>query len=81
MRSTALLALAAALCMAQGARATSNYINQTKSVFYSAKDGLPTQGTLNGSVVDLDDLSPAISLNKTEAELNCASGYMSVKLK
>ncbi len=56
---------------------TSNYEKQAISVLYPENftgDGLPSQGVLNGTVTELDTLSPRIVLNKTDAVLNCSSG-------
>lgn len=56
---------------------TSNYVKQAISVTYE-EEGLPTQGVLNGTVTELDTLSPRIVLNKTDAALNCSSGKVIV---
>merc|ERR1719512_136656 len=42
--------------------------------------GLPEFGTLNGTVTELDTLSSTINLNRTDAALNCSSGFMSIEL-
>ena len=57
-----------------------NYERQAISITYE-DEGLPVFGTLNGTVTELETLSPSIALNKTEASLGCASGFMNVKLK
>jgi len=67
---------------------TSNYDRQAISIEYEPlndthtnDEGLPLYGTLNGTVTELDDISSSISLNKTKATLNCAAGYMDVKMQ
>jgi len=67
---------------------TSNYDRQAISIEYEPlndthtnDEGLPLYGTLNGTVTELDDISSSISLNKTQATLNCAAGYMDVKMQ
>ena len=66
---------------------TSNYDKQAISIEYeplnnthNTDDGLPLYGTLNGTVTELDDIASTISLNKTQATLSCAAGYMDVKM-
>ncbi len=76
-----MLLLLLAPLLASAETPSNNYEKQSLSVSYSEEDGLPTTGVLNGTVTELDDLSPTIALNKTQAELNCSSGFMSVKLK
>jgi len=63
-----------------GASPQSNYDLQALSVEYEGA-GLPEFGTLNGTVTELDSLSSTINLNRTDAALNCSSGYMSIELK
>eukprot|EP00092_Neocalanus_flemingeri_P005446 GFUD01005869.1.p1 GENE.GFUD01005869.1~~GFUD01005869.1.p1 ORF type:complete len:775 (+),score=162.24 GFUD01005869.1:56-2380(+) len=58
----------------------SNYDLQALSVEYEGA-GLPEFGTLNGTVTELDSLSSTINLNRTDAALNCSSGFMSIELK
>jgi len=67
---------------------TSNYDKQAISIEYeplndthTSDEGLPLYGTLNGTVTELDQISSSISLNKTKAQLNCAAGYMDVKME
>ena len=67
---------------------TSNYDKQAISIEYEPlndthtnDEGLPLYGTLNGTVTELDQISSSISLNKTKAQLNCAAGYMDVKME
>ena len=67
---TALLAAVAAPVLGD----TSNYVKQAISTNFSEHEGLPTQGVLNGTVTELDDISHRIVLNKTDAALNCSSG-------
>jgi len=57
----------------------SNYDLQALSVEYEGA-GLPEFGTLNGTVTELDTLSSTINLNRTDAALNCSSGFMSIEL-
>ena len=57
-----------------------NYDKQAISISYE-NEGLPLFGTLNGTVTELDQISSTISLNKTKADLNCSSGFMSVKMQ
>jgi len=66
---------------------TSNYAKQAISIEYEPlnntltnDEGLPLYGTLNGTVTELDDIASTISLNKTQAALSCAAGYMDVKM-
>jgi len=63
-----------------GASPQSNYNLQAISVEYEGA-GLPEFGTLNGTVTELDTLSSTINLNRTDAALNCSSGFMSIELK
>jgi len=63
-----------------GANPQSNYDLQALSVEYEGA-GLPEFGTLNGTVTELDTLSSTINLNRTDASLNCSSGFMSIELK
>eukprot|EP00091_Calanus_sinicus_P019229 TRINITY_DN4736_c0_g1_i2.p1 TRINITY_DN4736_c0_g1~~TRINITY_DN4736_c0_g1_i2.p1 ORF type:complete len:711 (+),score=186.10 TRINITY_DN4736_c0_g1_i2:233-2365(+) len=63
-----------------GASPQSNYDLQALSVEYEGA-GLPEFGTLNGTVTELDTLSSTINLNRTDAALNCSSGFMSIELK
>ena len=58
---------------------STNYNQQAISINYEG-EGLPTHGTLNGTVIELDALLPTIALNKTEAYLECSSGFMNIKL-
>ena len=67
---------------------TSNYDKQAISIEYEPLNdtltddkGLPLYGTLNGTVTELDQISSTISLNKTQATLNCAAGYMDVQMQ
>jgi len=60
-------------------RAQSNYDQQALSIEYEG-EGLPEFGTLNGTVTELDTLSSSITLNKTDASLNCSAGYMNIGL-
>merc|ERR1712038_1431545 len=67
---------------------TSNYDKQAISIEYEPlndthtnDEGLPLYGTLNGTVTELDQISSSIALNKTKAQLNCAAGYMDVKME
>jgi len=67
---------------------TSNYDKQAISIEYeplndthTSDEGLPLYGTLNGTVTELDQISSSIALNKTKAQLNCAAGYMDVKME
>jgi hypothetical protein len=69
--ATAAFAFLIVLGLASGD--TSNYDKQAISITYEG-EGLPTQGLLNGTVTELDTLSPRIVLNKTDAALNCSSG-------
>jgi len=57
-----------------------NYDQQALSIEYEG-EGLPEFGTLNGTVTELDTLSSSITLNKTDATLNCSAGYMNIGLK
>lgn len=60
--------------------AQSNYASQANNIEYQG-EGLPDEATLDGKVTKLDDLSPVIFLNRTQAALNCASGSMQIELK
>jgi len=62
-----------------GGSPQSNYDLQALSVEYEGA-GLPEFGTLNGTVTELDTLSSTINLNRTDAALNCSSGFMSIEL-
>ena len=69
-------------------RETSNYDKQAISIEYEPlndthtnDEGLPQYGTLNGTVTELDQISSSIRLNKTNAELDCAAGYMDVRMQ
>ena len=73
MVTTALLLCALLAAPALGSD-TSNYEKQAISINYVEHEGLPTQGVLNGTVTELDDISHRIVLNKTDAALNCSSG-------
>ncbi len=44
-----------------------NYEKQSLQISYDKEDGLPTFGTLNGTVTELDTIAPNIALNKTDA--------------
>ncbi|XP_030759070.1 uncharacterized protein LOC115884588 [Sitophilus oryzae] len=57
----------------------SNYANQANNIEYIG-EGLPPDATLGGKLTHLDDLSPDINLNKTQADLNCAAGSMQIDL-
>lgn len=62
--------------------AKTNYEQQGISITYEEEEGvLPSFGTLNGTVTELDTIKPTIALNKTEAFLKCDSGDMNVQLK
>lgn len=74
---TVLLVLYAFSTTVQG---QSNYASQANNIEYQG-EGLPEQATLDGKVTKLDDLSPVIFLNRTQAALNCAAGSMQVQLK
>ena len=71
---TTVLLLCALLAAPALGSDTSNYEKQAISINYVEHEGLPTQGVLNGTVTELDDISHKISLNKTQASLNCSSG-------
>merc|ERR1711936_554499 len=73
--------LLACLFGCTGASPQSNYDLQALSVEYEEGAGLPEFGTLNGTVTELDTLSSTINLNRTDAALNCSSGFMSIELK
>ena len=73
--TTAIVLISALLAVAAPALGdTSNYVKQAISTNFSEHEGLPTQGVLNGTVTELDDISHRIVLNKTDAALNCSSG-------
>jgi len=57
----------------------SNYDQQAQSVEYEGV-GIPEFATLNGTVTELDTISPSIALNRTKASLNCSTGFMNIKL-
>lgn len=59
--------------------AQSNYASQGNSIEYSP--GLPPSTVLDGKVTKLDDISPVIFLNRTEAHLNCGQGSMEIELR
>ncbi len=61
--------------------ANNNYGDQALSISYESDSGLPSFGTLNGTVTELDTISPTIELNRTDAILNCSSGYINIELK
>ena len=74
---TAIVAIAALFTVAVPVLGdTSNYEKQAISINYLEHEGLPTQGVLNGTVTELDDISHRIVLNKTDAVLNCSSGNL-----
>lgn len=81
MPSLANLALVAATCWVSLSQANTNYDKQALSVLYEENPGLPSFGTLNGTVTELDTISPNIILNRTDATLNCSSGFMHINLK
>lgn len=57
----------------------SNYDQQALST--NIQDvGLNQFATLNGTVTELDTISSSISLNRTQANLNCSTGFMNIKL-
>jgi len=59
----------------------SNYDQQALSYEYEKEGaGIPEFATLNGTVTELDSISASISLNRTKANLNCSTGYMSIGL-
>jgi len=58
----------------------SNYDQQALSVEYEGASGIPEFATLNGTVTELDNISPTIALNRTKASLNCSTGFMNIKL-
>ena len=62
-----------------GLACCNNYQDQALSIEY-AETVIPTFGTLNGTVTELDSIEPTIKLNRTDAILNCSSGYMNIKL-
>jgi len=43
-------------------------------------EGIPEFGVLDGKVTELDTISSSIKLSRTNASLNCASGYMHIEL-
>ena len=57
-----------------------NYGKQALSISYDENPGLPSFGTLNGTVTELDTISPSIVLNRTDATLDCNSGFMHITL-
>jgi len=59
----------------------SNYNLQDLNIEFEEGAGLPEFGTLNGTVTELDSISSNIALNRTDASLNCAAGYMAIDLK
>merc|ERR1711884_850413 len=59
----------------------SNYNLQDLNIEFEEGGGLPEFGTLNGTVTELDSISSNIALNRTDASLNCAAGYMAIDLK
>ena len=71
--------VAVAVCLLPFVSGQSNYNKQAISISYE-NEGLPQFGTLNGTVTELDEISSTIMLNKTRADLNCSSGFMSVKM-
>lgn len=67
-------------CLASLTASQSNYADQANNIEYQGT-GLPEQATLDGKVIQLDDISPEIKLNRTRAILNCAAGSMQIELK
>jgi len=61
------------------AGAQSNYQQQAISKQYDGL-GLNEFATLNGTVTELDSISPSIALSRTKASLNCSTGFMNIKL-
>merc|ERR1719278_913681 len=61
----------------------SNYNLQNLDVDLDPEEGsgIPEFGTLDGIVTELDPISSSIKLSRTNATLNCASGYMHIDLK
>merc|ERR1719278_1416271 len=61
----------------------SNYNLQNLDVDLDPEEGsgIPEFGTLDGIVTELDTISSSIKLSRTNASLNCASGYMHIDLK
>merc|ERR1711884_114105 len=59
----------------------SNYNLQDLNIEFEEGGGLPEFGTLNGTVTELDSISSNIALNRTDASLNCAAGFMAIDLK
>lgn len=61
----------------------SNYNLQNLDVDLDLEEGseIPEFGTLDGIVTELDTISSSIKLSRTNATLNCASGYMHIDLK
>jgi len=57
-----------------------NYEKQAKSVHFANDSALPATGTLDGVVTELDNIPDNIRLNKTDARLDCSSGYMNIAL-
>ncbi|XP_055308686.1 uncharacterized protein LOC129572699 isoform X2 [Sitodiplosis mosellana] len=66
-----------AILLVQNAVGQSNYASHANNINYLG-EGLPKEATLDGKITQLDDLSPLIVLNRTEAHLDCASGSMQV---
>jgi len=58
----------------------SNYNLQDLNIEFEG-EGLPEFATLDASVVELDNISSTIKLNRTDASLNCSSGFMSIDLQ
>lgn len=65
------------LLVISGCHGQSNYASRTNSIEFP-NEGLPDSTLLDGKVTKLDELSSVIFLNRTKANLNCASGYMQV---
>jgi len=64
-----------------GAGPQSNYNLRNLDVEFEEGEGIPEFGTLDGIVTELDTISSSIKLSRTNASLNCASGYMHIDLK
>jgi len=58
----------------------SNYDQQALSVQSEEGAGIPEFATLNGTVTELDKISDSILLNRTQASLNCSTGFMNINL-
>merc|ERR1711963_391399 len=58
----------------------SNYNLQDLNIEFEG-EGLPEFGTLDGTVTELDKISSTIALNRTDAQLNCSAGFMSIDLQ